>query len=103
MINQNIHPGCLCIIVGGRNAGRQCTAMRRITDSEWIPEVNAHYKGMDAWLIQGRDLLCQRRRPNEAPKVVLSSLAVAEKLMRIDDYDQSTDEVDKVKDKPVEV
>ena len=38
----NIKPGMLCLVIGGRNAGRECTVIRRL-------KAGAHYiKGYGA-------------------------------------------------------
>ena len=47
-----IQPGMLCLVIGGRNAGRECTVIRRIKKDEDVPEVDAVCTE-DAWLING--------------------------------------------------
>lgn len=48
----NIQPGMLCLVIGGRNAGRECTVLRRVRAGEYIPEAAAT-STEDAWWVKG--------------------------------------------------
>lgn len=51
---KRIEPGMLCLVVSGHNAGRECTAVRRVIDGQRIPELSARaFAGEPAWLIHG--------------------------------------------------
>lgn len=48
----NIKPGMLCMVIGGRNAGRECTVIRRLKAGDYVPEVLSRVLA-DAWFVQG--------------------------------------------------
>lgn len=56
----NIKPGMLCLVIGGRNAGRECTVIRRLKAGDYVPEVGATVLS-DAWFIQGPNIEAQDR------------------------------------------
>lgn len=47
-----IQPGMLCLVIGGRNAGRECTVIRRLKVGDYVPEVLSRVLA-DAWFVQG--------------------------------------------------
>lgn len=48
----NIKPGMLCMVIGGRNAGRECTVIRWLKAGDYVPEVLSRVL-IDAWFVQG--------------------------------------------------
>ena len=58
MNTRKIEPGMLCMVVGTRNAGRECTAIRRVTEHEYVKEFERSGRGIpyvsrSGWLVHG--------------------------------------------------
>lgn len=51
-MNHKIEPGMLCMVIGGHNAGRECTVIRRLKKYENIPEINGMSLS-DSWWVKG--------------------------------------------------
>ena len=50
-----IQPGMLCMVIGGRNAGRECTVIRWVKKEQWIDEVRG-WATVSSWLVQGPNI-----------------------------------------------
>lgn len=58
-MKRKIEPGMLCLVTGGRNTGRECTAIRVVQPGERIPETLSHYIGKrPVWFVQGPSIKC---------------------------------------------
>lgn len=57
-MQSKIEPGMLCLVIGGRNAGRECTVIRRLKSGEIVPEIGG-YPDVDCWLITGPNIEIQ--------------------------------------------
>lgn len=47
-----IEPGMLCLVIGGRNAGRECTVIRRIGPGHYLNEIGA-IATTHCWFVKG--------------------------------------------------
>jgi hypothetical protein len=57
-MKHKIEPGMLCLVIGGHNAGRECTVVRWINANELVKEYDG-WPDESCWLVKGPSIeLC---------------------------------------------
>lgn len=67
-MNKQIKPGMLCLVIAGRNTGRECTALRMVESKEFVEEAGIIFVGDSGptWLIKGESIVVSHWSPEGA-------------------------------------